>query len=364
LDLESTSYNLTTARANVGVKKGRFYYEVTIRQAGNARIGWATGIFKPENNQAGVGSDENSWSFNGNNKQKHYNDNQKSGEAYGENWANGSIIGCMIDFEQRRMSFSLNGKDMGLAFSTFRTDTILYPAISVSRNVKVTVNFGRKFTHLPPGYCGLYSCLTPAEKKECEKVFSKFHDMGVSLSSSGNTGRDIKGSGTLALVEALGGNPKEMTDLTILILAWKLHSSTQWEFHYDEWMSTWARYGALTQADMTAQMNKWKEELKTDQLFRGLYAFTFDYLKQDKATALEKNEAVMSWKMLGIDKRYKQWAKWAEFWQKSDLKGVSKDTWVMLLSFIDKHNNGVDNYSDDDMWPTAIDDFVADYLKA
>lgn len=71
-----------------------------------------------------------------------------------------------------------------------------------------------------------------------------------------------------------------------MILAWKLNSTTQWEFHYDEWMSTWARYGAFSLNDMTEQMNKWKAEIKNDSAFKSLYAFTFDYLKQDKATAL------------------------------------------------------------------------------
>jgi hypothetical protein len=363
LELGSSSYNFITARANVGVKKGRWYYEVTFKTSGQARIGWCTAHFNPENNHNGIGNDENSWGFDGSNKQKHHNVAQKAAEAYGDYWANGDVIGCLLDFDQRRMIFSKNGKELGVAFVNVKNDTLLYPAVSINRSVKITVCFGRKMAHLPLGFSVLYSCLTTAEKKECEKTFTKFHDMGITLSASGNTGRDIKGAGTLALVEALGGNPSDPTDLTIMILACKLHSSTQWEFHYDEWMSTWARFGAFNLKDMTAQMIKWKEELKSDGPFKSLYAFTFEYLKQDKATALEKNEALMSWKMLGIDKKWKNWADWEKYWKTTDLKGVSKDTWLMLLVFIEKHANGVGNYSEDDMWPTAIDDFVVDHLK-
>jgi len=71
----------------------------------------------------------------------------------------------------------------------------------------------------------------------------------------------------------------------------------------------------------------------------------------------------MSWQMLGIDKRWKKWGLWEKYWKTNELKGVSKDTWLMLLQFIEKHNDRIDNYSEDDMWPTALDDFVIDYLK-
>lgn len=31
-----------------------------------------------------------------------------------------------------------------------------------------------------------------------------------------------------------------------MVLACKFKSRTQWEFHFDEWMSTWARTGPTT----------------------------------------------------------------------------------------------------------------------
>lgn len=55
----------------------------------------------------------------------------------------------------------------------------------------------------------------------------------------------------------------------------------------------------------------------------------------------------MSWKMLGVDKKWKDWSKWETFWEKSTTKGVSKDTWLMLLPFIEKHANTIDNYNED-----------------
>lgn len=37
---------------------------------------------------------------------------------------------------------------------------------------------------------------------------------------------------------------------------------------------------------MKAKMAEWKAEVKTESVFRSLYAFVFNYLKPDKATAL------------------------------------------------------------------------------
>lgn len=79
------------------------------------------------------------------------------------------------------------------------------------------------------------------EKKSCEAVFDKYHctdcssslahlgyfvslhaAKGISLSESGNTGRDIKGAGTLELIKDLGGDPMNPLDTTFIVVAWKV----------------------------------------------------------------------------------------------------------------------------------------------
>jgi hypothetical protein len=362
LEVTSNNYNFSTVKANVGVQKGLWYYEVTIKSSGTARIGWCTSIFSPENNYSGLGADENSWSYDGSRRQKCHNETKKAAETYGDTWNTNDVIGVLVDTETRRISYYRNGKDLGVAFQNVRVDVPLYPAISVYRNCRLVVNFGRKFQNLPAGASGLNASMTAQEKKDCEKTFNKYHEIGISLAASGNTGRDIKGRGALQLVTDLGGDPRNPLDTTIMVLAWKLKSRTQWEFHHDEWMSTWARVGCFTQGEMKSQLEKWKDEVKIENVFKGLYAFAFEYLKPDKATALEKLEALMAWQMLGIHKRWTEWEKWEKWWKGNDLKGVSKDTWLVMLSFIEKHGKSIKGYSDDDMWPTAIDDFVNDVL--
>ena len=57
----------------------------------------------------------------------------------------------------------------------------------------------------------------------------------------------------------------------------------------------------------------------------------------------------MAWKMLGIDNRWPAWGKWEAWWKKNDLKAVSRDVWLVLLAFIDKHGKDISNYSEDGM---------------
>jgi len=134
LEVTSNNYNFSTVKANVGVQKGQWYYEVTIKSSGTARIGWCTSVFSPENNYSGLGADENSWSYDGSRRQKCHNETKKAAETYGDTWNTNDVIGVLVDTESRRISYSRNGKDLGVAFQNVRVDVPLYPALSVYRN--------------------------------------------------------------------------------------------------------------------------------------------------------------------------------------------------------------------------------------
>ena len=60
----------------------------------------------------GVGDTPDSFGYNGVERLK-CNDNKN---PYGEIWTIGDVIGCYIDFNKREISFSRNGKDLGVAF--------------------------------------------------------------------------------------------------------------------------------------------------------------------------------------------------------------------------------------------------------
>jgi hypothetical protein len=84
--------------------------------------------------------------------------------------------------------------------------------------------------------------------------------------------------------------------------------------------------------------------------------------KGDRATVLERQDAQMLWDMLGIDKKFAFYKEWLAFWAEGGRKGVTKDTWMMLLVFIDEIGSNINAYNEDDCWNSCFDDFV-EFLK-
>jgi len=68
----------------------------------------------------------------------------------------------------------------------------------------------------------------------------------------------------------------------------------------------------------------------------------------------------MAWKTCGFSEKWSLFPKWEQFLKKTGLKGVNKDTWMMLLTFVENLGENLDNYDENDCWPTAIDDFVTE----
>ena len=111
LDIEAIS-SFCSVRANVGVFSGRYYYEVQLRTSGLMQIGWCT-IITPFNSQRGVGDDPTSFAYDGYRVKKWNRENQSFGEA----WSVGDIVGTLIDFDKKEISFWRNNKFLGKAFS-------------------------------------------------------------------------------------------------------------------------------------------------------------------------------------------------------------------------------------------------------
>eukprot|EP01126_Amoeba_proteus_P003061 TRINITY_DN1099_c0_g1_i3.p1 TRINITY_DN1099_c0_g1~~TRINITY_DN1099_c0_g1_i3.p1 ORF type:complete len:168 (+),score=35.69 TRINITY_DN1099_c0_g1_i3:139-642(+) len=155
-------------------------------------------------------------------------------------------------------------------------------------------------------------------------------------------------------------------DPHILLLAWKMRSKKFFEWVDNEWMVLWANEKAQSWEDVKKAVNRWIQDIKTnDDNFFSFYGFCFDYLKSEKgarATVLDKEDALMTWEMLGMRQRFRFYDQWEVYWRANEMKGVTKDVWMMLLKFIKDVGSNVDNYRDDDAWPLVFDDFV-DYLR-
>jgi hypothetical protein len=364
MSFTTTQWNFATARGTVFVSAGRWYYDLTIKTSGQARIGWCSQNYAPESNHVGCGSDQDSWGWDGS-QQKTFTDEKKNstGKTYGEYWNANDIIGTSIDFDLNEIRYYKNGKDMGVAFRANKFPA-LHPCISFYRGCQMTVNFGPTFKHCPLGYYGMNPTVNATQKKNLLNIFLQYHKKGASLSDSSS--RDVmKAKGVMDLATELGS--KSPMDPHLLLLAWKLRSKKFCEFLDNEWMVLWANEKASTMDDIKAAVNRWIKELEKNDanLNKSFYIFVFDYMRREKGekcTALEKDDAVYCWTLLGFNKKFKFFPDWEKFLKTCDSKGINRDVWDSIYRLHEKLGGDIKKFDEDDFWPILIDDFVHDCL--
>ncbi|CAF5050163.1 unnamed protein product, partial [Rotaria sp. Silwood1] len=99
----------------------------------------------------GVGDTWTSFSYDGGRIRKWNVQNSK----YGDSWLAGDIISCLIDCDEGTISFKRNGIDLGIAFDNVPCGKGIayFPAISLSQNERVKINFGATpFRHPTTNY--------------------------------------------------------------------------------------------------------------------------------------------------------------------------------------------------------------------
>ncbi|RWS07923.1 E3 ubiquitin-protein ligase RNF123-like protein [Dinothrombium tinctorium] len=138
LSLSSHS-GFSSIRANVGVFKGKWMYEVMLGTKGVMQVGWATNRCK-FSQEKGVGDTPDSYAYDGNRVRK-WNLNTF---RYGETWHPGDVIGITIDLEEGCVGFYRNGKYLGQAFNNVKIGQgmVYFPAVSLAYNESLVANFG------------------------------------------------------------------------------------------------------------------------------------------------------------------------------------------------------------------------------
>lgn len=112
------------------------YFEIKVLTGGLTQVGWAAMSehdFHPNSETGdGVGDDVGSFGYDGSRGLKFH---QGKEEPYGKDslWKAGDVVGCIYDSASGRLSFSLNGSDLGTAF-TATTSCPLVPALSSNQD--------------------------------------------------------------------------------------------------------------------------------------------------------------------------------------------------------------------------------------
>lgn len=125
----------------IAANSGLWFYEVTMLTDGLMQIGYIDADFAPDPVQGqGVGDHASSWAFDGY-RCKKWN---VSSSDYGEAWRAEDVVGVLLDTDRMELSFFLNGKFLGVAFSGIpMTQTSrVCPAASINVDQAAQFNFG------------------------------------------------------------------------------------------------------------------------------------------------------------------------------------------------------------------------------
>lgn len=123
-------------RATLGAIKGKVYYEAIISDEGLCRVGWATPFGNLD-----IGTDKQTFGYGGTGKRSH----NKTFEDYGESFGLNDAIGCLLDLDNRTISYTKNGQPLGDAFilPTNLKGQPIHPAV-VLKNAEILLNFGHR----------------------------------------------------------------------------------------------------------------------------------------------------------------------------------------------------------------------------
>jgi len=166
--------------SSVGTKgvlltSGKWYYEAILETAGCLQIGWADGSFSGHchaDRGDGCGDGPSSWAYDGWRRYRWH----ATATEWGCRWKEGDVVGCLVDMDEKKVAFTLNGRGeeigMGTAFSGsgFRPCGGIYACVSFNRREKLRLILGgdgtEDFKHQPPpGYRGVGEAVFEAVKE-------------------------------------------------------------------------------------------------------------------------------------------------------------------------------------------------------
>jgi DCN1-like protein 1/2 len=367
LTVTNQSWSLVAAKADVVVRGGKWFYEFKCTQSVSLRFGWCTprhAVSTGSEFQLGeLGADAFSFAWDGRASAYHANARPSSYGGSSSDVRAGDSFASAVDFDRGTISFWKGGKCLGVAFSAIVAAGGLSPVVYIERRGEVVFDFSAS-SALATGpdatlHCPLEYQPPAAELAKIEELYERYFSASQSLHTgrSGSIRDAITGDGTLQLAQDLG--VEDVTDATLMIIAWKFASSKTWEFTRDEFIGALGVYHITDLATLKQRVAVWKRDLDEPHIFKDFYCFLFDYLKEDaNKTVLLIDEASMVWTTLEMPRRWPLFARFTAFLAATGVKCVNRDAWRQMLEFARVYPKSIDNFDADGAWPLLFDEFV------
>ncbi|XP_076818158.1 ryanodine receptor 2-like isoform X3 [Clavelina lepadiformis] len=140
--VQSNKMRVFRAEKTHAVHKDKWYFEFTVECKGDIRVGWV----RPDCfASVDLGADDRAYVFDGVNALKWNN----GAENFGQRWKVGDVVGCLLDFNERLIAFTLNGEALldkngqEQAFRNLPPDISLLPAVALNVGQRGILNLGR-----------------------------------------------------------------------------------------------------------------------------------------------------------------------------------------------------------------------------
>ncbi|KAI8979333.1 concanavalin A-like lectin/glucanase domain-containing protein [Mycotypha africana] len=132
-----------TVRGNRAIKRqcGIYYFEIEVLSKSidnDIAIGFSKQAY---NFDRFPGWEPDSWGYHGEDGKLYAG--QGLGISYGPKWGSGDIIGCGVDYRNKSLFYTKNGRYLGKAFQKIK-NVDLYPIVGMRTAERIEANFGHK----------------------------------------------------------------------------------------------------------------------------------------------------------------------------------------------------------------------------